>query len=507
MFDLLGFGSPNRDNVAVDHQSYCGRMGGALQGMCFGFVLFIVSIFLIGWNEFNYVRNQGVLWKVDRETVEAGCFSAFRWANDKPIWASCPVNRLYDFSSSISPSTGLPTFTETVQGAWFQASSQIYQWAEKKSCKSSDTPGGGKTQECTYSYGLQWVSAPIDSNSFYCHPTTQSGCQRGGSAILNQGTIPKILQRTLKAPDGKVGIGGSKWAYILNSGMLGVFGSKPVPVSFSQSSDFSGKKTVVMDSPGGVIQYSSFPGSNSLGDVRTSFTQSDMMLGSPQVSVIAKQAGCYSGSSDASLIPWDTRLSGSMAVVNWAVLGSHSKDEMVSDKESENGTLVLLLRLAGFVLMWFGLQLVTGPVALAPEVLPCVGHFVGRIIGGALCCLNFMLSAALSLTVIATAWLLARPLVGIALFAAAAALVGGAWMLRKQHKGDPRSPQMSEFGSLPLISAAAVVPAVQQTHVQVTCPEGVSPGQMLLVQGPDGRQYNVQVPAGVQPSQQFLCAL
>ncbi|CAL1157813.1 unnamed protein product, partial [Cladocopium goreaui] len=60
-------------NVAVERENFCQRMGNSLCGVCFGILLFLGSIFLLGWNEFNYVRNQAILLKVDKEVIEAGC--------------------------------------------------------------------------------------------------------------------------------------------------------------------------------------------------------------------------------------------------------------------------------------------------------------------------------------------------------------------------------------------------------------------------------------------------
>ena len=39
--------------------------------------------------------------------------------------------------------------------------------------------------------------------------------------------------------------------------------------------------------------------------------------------------------------------------------------------------------------------------------------------------------------------------------------------------------------------------------VVVTCPEGVSAGEVLIVTAPDGRELEIVVPAGVQPGDEF----
>ncbi|CAE7426056.1 Tmem43, partial [Symbiodinium sp. KB8] len=497
MGNAFGFGDQNLGNVSVEHESFCQRLGGALCGVCLGLVFFVGSIFLLGWNEFNYVRNQAVLLKVGKETVIAGC-TPQPSTSGSPIWASCEVQQTYDFGmDSRVKDIGL-TFTGDLEGAVFQASSEIYQWKEDKQCSSHSTTGGGKEKVCTYDYSLGWASSPIDSSTFYCYPTMRSGCLTGGSKIRNSGTIPQQLKTTLSAPDNSVGMGSSKdGMYLMNRGQLDVFPKQPAQLpSQAQVSPLLPNKQAVVVGPG-KVQFESVSGQDSVGDVRTTFTYSAIQKGVTKVSVIAKQGTMSPTSAHiASLSPWNTGLSGTMSTVNWALVGYHTKQDMIDEKSSENGAMVMILRLVGFVVMLLGLQLVTGPIALMPQVLPCVGELIGEVVGAALCCLNFMISLALSFTVIGAAWLMARPIFGIVLLLAAAAVVFLAHSLRKKYRNNPRSPRIDE----PFMTGAAPQVQVAQ-QVQVTCPPNVQPGQFLLVQGPHGRQCQVQVPAGVQPGQ------
>ena len=99
MGNAVGFGNvESLGNVAVERENFCQRMGNSLCGVCFGILLFLGSIFLLGWNEFNYVRNQAILLKVDKEVIEAGCVPSASNVG-KPIWASCVVQRGYDFTT------------------------------------------------------------------------------------------------------------------------------------------------------------------------------------------------------------------------------------------------------------------------------------------------------------------------------------------------------------------------------------------------------------------------
>ena len=77
-------------------------------------------------------------------------------------------------------------------------------------------------------------------------------------------------------------------------------------------------------------------------------------------------------------------------------MGGLSKSDMINEKQSENGAMVIALRFVGFILMWLGLQLVTGPIALMPQIVPCCGEMIGEMVGCALCCMNCLISLALS---------------------------------------------------------------------------------------------------------------
>eukprot|EP00747_Dinoflagellata_sp_TGD_P032696 gnl/TRDRNA2_/TRDRNA2_136149_c1_seq1.p1 gnl/TRDRNA2_/TRDRNA2_136149_c1~~gnl/TRDRNA2_/TRDRNA2_136149_c1_seq1.p1 ORF type:complete len:335 (-),score=46.33 gnl/TRDRNA2_/TRDRNA2_136149_c1_seq1:85-1005(-) len=259
---------------------------------------------------------------------------------------------------------------------------------------------------------------------------------------------------------------------------------------------------------------------DSIGDVTTSFELSRLPPHT-SVSVIAKQQMDTSNAlGNANLVPWDTKKSGSMSVVNWVWVGSHTKDQMIEEKNSENGTMVVVLRIVGFLVMFLSLRLITYPLSVAPEILPCVGETISEIVGCALCCIDFSVAVAVSFTVIAVAWILARPAIGFGLLVVAALLFAAAWYVKSYYKKPgARTPRTydpeayPEAGNAmgtsarmasPLVSVApAQQPGPTGQLMMAVCPQGTTPGQWVQVQGPDGRMYNVQVPAGVSPGQVF----
>lgn len=80
------------------------------------------------------------------------------------------------------------------------------------------------------------------------------------------------------------------------------------------------------------------------------------------------------------------------------------------------------MRLGGFILIWIGFGLIFAPLAVLADIVPLFGNLVGAATG----LIAFLLALALALTVIAIAWVVFRPLLGMALLvlAVAAAVVG-----------------------------------------------------------------------------------
>jgi hypothetical protein len=101
---------------------------------------------------------------------------------------------------------------------------------------------------------------------------------------------------------------------------------------------------------------------------------------------------------------------------------------MFQSAQSANNVLTWILRGGGFFAMFLGLFLVFRPIAVLGDVVPLFGSMLGVGVG----LLAFLISAVLSLTTIAVAWVTVRPLLGITLLVlAAGALV---WLISANRK-------------------------------------------------------------------------
>ena len=88
--------------------------------------------------------------------------------------------------------------------------------------------------------------------------------------------------------------------------------------------------------------------------------------------------------------------------------GQIPADGMISTAESANATLTWVLRLVGFLLMWFGLKMFLAPVKVLSDIVPLFGSIVGAGVG----LVTGLTAFALSFLTIAIAWIFFRPMIG-----------------------------------------------------------------------------------------------
>jgi len=413
-------------------------------GACFGTLLFLGSIFLLGWNEFNFVRNVKILDKVTDSVIEVGC-SPLYVNMGQPIWTSCPMTQTFDFATDSRLANLVPIMNSMnsasgdLKGAVFTPQSQILQWTENKSDKKGDDE---------YSYKQEWVSSKVDSSSFYCvqHPGA-SGCPNNVSPN-NIGDIPSVLKSAVEAPQFTLAIGNTddpSRSYFLNAGLSHLIPFIPLSLTSGNLGTLPGlsanQQATISQS---TLRLSSSPNQVTVGDVQTTF----QLAAAPSTgnvyntiySVIALQSRDPSLAAGSAVFDaWGTGMKGSFSAVSWLQNGHATKSEMVENKKQENSSTTWVLRMAGFLCMFLGLVLVTHPVAVVPELLPCCGSYLREIVGCILCSLCFCVSLGLSTLVIGAAWVAARPLVGGLLLAGAAAVFIGAFCIHHRGRKEQRS--------------------------------------------------------------------
>jgi hypothetical protein len=107
---------------------------------------------------------------------------------------------------------------------------------------------------------------------------------------------------------------------------------------------------------------------------------------------------------------------------------------------ASNTTLTWVLRLVGFFIMMIGLATMLKPLSVLADVLPILGDIVGAGTG----LIAFLLAALLSFVTIAIAWIVYRPLLGIALLAVAIVIAFAVRAKLKKARAQTKLPPLPQ---------------------------------------------------------------
>ena len=350
-------------------------MGCLFAGMFFGFMLVLVSVFLLFWNEGRAVKNA----KMYRESTETVI----------PVSA-----RLIDPSNEgkLVHLTGLARPVDTLKDTAFGFSVnavklrrivEMYQWKEESDSGNSEKAAEDSGKVENYTYYKTWSQYPIHS-SLFKNPE--------GHQNPEMPYPPKFYN----ADEVKVG------KFFLARGLfLKMTGYEDLPVEKIEKKRGPGNPGKKLNIYEGKIYIQSDPHNPVIGDVRI-FYKTVMP---PVVSVIAKQSG-------SSLQPYTTEERQELALLR---VGSHTAEEMFEQNQHQLNFFAWVFRVIGFVLSSTGVLLIVTLLASPEENVTVLGKLVDFGTGT----VSFALSTFITLGTIAIAWINYRPLYGILLLAVA----------------------------------------------------------------------------------------
>ncbi len=70
---------------------------------------------------------------------------------------------------------------------------------------------------------------------------------------------------------------------------------------------------------------------------------------------------------------------------------------------------VWMIRVVSLLLFFISPYLVLQPIALAPEIVPCIGQMIADLVGCAVCCASLLIGFSTFLLVTALCWIWFRP--------------------------------------------------------------------------------------------------
>lgn len=360
----------NDSFTEVTHQSWFSRIGSAIAGVLFGFILFLIAFPLLFWNEGRAVQRYKTLKEGSGAVVSLTSDSVDASNDGKLIHTTGKA----DTDEMLSD----PVFNVSMNALKLKRVVEMYQWKEKSRSKKEKKVGGGETTKTTYSYSKTWSDKPINSSKF-----------KKPEGHENPGSIPYESRELIaeKVTLGEYQLSASLVEQIKNFKSLPIKGDAPLPQAIQDSAKIHDASYYI----------ASNPSSPQVGDTRIKFK----VVKPTEVSVVAKQVG-------STLGRYTTTVGGTIELLQ---TGVHSADAMFQKAHESNKMLTWILRAVGYFMMFAGLALIFRPLSVLADIVPIFGTIVGAGTG----LIAFLLSTMLSLLTIAIAWIVFRPLLGIAL--------------------------------------------------------------------------------------------
>lgn len=149
------------DKVTVSsHNSYGSRVGNSFKAILWGIILVWISIWLLIWNEKNFVEQRAALdeWaSIVQEAVIDQINSELDWSEIHVSWQTASDDETLrdDVFWVVTDDLKLIRIVE------------MYQWYEDEDTECHDNYWWSEDCETTYTYDTKWSENAIDSNDFY----------------------------------------------------------------------------------------------------------------------------------------------------------------------------------------------------------------------------------------------------------------------------------------------------------------------------------------------------
>lgn len=341
-------------------QGFLGKLGNSFASIPLGIIIIIFGCGLIWNNEKKNVINIKDV-KELRETVKKVSSESVDSAYEgKPIVTSGKLDfgNTYLTDSTFGISELTPILVRTVE---------MYAWTETSQTKDDET---------TYTYSTEWTTKPEQSANF-----------KQSEGHTNPSQMP-FENQTLKAESLKVGAfelsNSFKDKLTTNASINALEPGVALPEGYAVNGKYI-TNSANLESP-------------AVGDVRISFGYGDYT----DVTVLGKQEG--------SKITGFVTAKGS-TIIKLSTRADATPAELIDEIEAGNKFSKWLWRIFGLILVCMGTSMVLSPLTTLIGVIP----FLGKIVNGALGVVSFAIGFAISLVVMGIAWLVYRPILGIAL--------------------------------------------------------------------------------------------
>jgi hypothetical protein len=389
------------------NESWFSRLFGSIKSVLVGLILFVVAFPLLWWNETRAVRTARSLSEGAGAIVSSPADSIDASKDGKLVHMNGTVT-----TDAPVADDELPVQAQVVK---LNRKVEMYQWAEEKKSESKKKLGGGEETVTTYSYKQEWAEGRVDSAAFQ-HPEEHQNPE-----------APAFASKEFLADPVKLG------AHKLSAEQIGKLNtSVDYPLEASAAETLPAELKEQLTVSGGTFYQGANAATPALGDVRISYS----VVKPSAISLAAVQTG-------DTFTPYQAKEGDQILLVQE---GTHTAAAMFQKAQDDNATMTWILRAIGFVVMFLGIFLVFLPISVFADVIPLFGTMLGAGIGF----FSFLGAAALSTITIAIAWIVVRPMLGIALLAVAIGAV--VWLMKR---GATRKAARAAGSAPPLQTAPA----------------------------------------------------
>lgn len=372
--------------IETTRTSYGSRVKSSLAGVIFG-LLFIVGAFFLLWrNEGRAVRTANGLAEGAKLVLSVGRENVHPENEGKLIHISGPVTVTRPLTDSL--------FGITQEALSLTRKVEMYQWKEKSKTTRRETAGGGTEAETTYTYERTWADEPVSSASF-----------KRPEGHTNPAEW-RFKSQTWLAEDARLA------AFHIPTRLVARMGD-PLLIPM-EPGKFSHQETPAPKVYQEKLYFGTDPASPQVGDQRLTFTR--VMPG--EYSFVAKQAG-------STISPYTTRAGTELDMLEKGLVDAKA---MFRRAVAQNTALTWALRVAGWFLMFIGINLFFRPLATLGRIIP----FLGGLLDTGVTIFSAVLASIVSLVTIGLAWLAYHPALAITLLVLAAIIFLAAGMKYKK---------------------------------------------------------------------------
>jgi hypothetical protein len=363
----------------VTTKGYGQRIKESIGGVVMAVVLFFGSFGVLFWNE-GRVDLSGIAKNaqiVSSDTVDASKDGMFISTSGKILGSEDIGDDMY-----LKPGEYLLV----------SRSAEAYAWVEEEELKTQTNTGGSETTTATYNYKKEWVSIVPDSSAFE-YP---EGHENYTQTQENGRYRPAAMSVGAYTFDGQtVDISGGE-SLSLTAARVNLPSNAAIQGSY-----------IYLDGAD--------PAAPVVGDERVSFS---VLKEGFSGTVFAEADG-------AELVRYTDEDGNTLFRVF-----KGGRDEVLATMHGEYSFMLWVIRLVGFLMMWFGMQAIIAPLSVFLDILPFLGGASRAVTGG----VTFLIALVLSAVTIVVSVILHSV---VALIVVAALIIGAILFLRSRKNTRP----------------------------------------------------------------------